>query len=137
MFTQSFFNFPFSTDRVLIEQTSVSANIERQIFAALRKKDRRFFERVRVTELIEHVLVGWRDLRDNDFGLHGPDGDVLKNDPWSKDFTRVMSMKTIRFYHWLYDVGVKRLIGIGKLHYHKSGPRLTAHSCIRELDPVR
>jgi CRISPR/Cas system CMR-associated protein Cmr3 (group 5 of RAMP superfamily) len=97
MFAQSFFNFPFAADRVLMEQTSVAADIEGQVLAALGKKDRWLSERMRVAELIEHVLVGWCDLRDDELGFYYTDSDVLDNDPGSKNFSRVISAKLVGF----------------------------------------
>lgn len=91
---------------------------------------------MRVSELTEHILVGWCDLRDHDFGVYYPGRNVLQNDSRSINLARMICVQFVGFYHWFDYIRVKGLIGIRELHYDKSGSWLGTHGSVLELDSV-
>src|SRR5271154_5407003 len=106
MLAQSFLNLSFPADRIFVKQASVSANIERQVLGTLCEQDCWFFQCVRVAELIEHILIGWCDLRDHDLRFDYPVSNVLKDNARPKTLACVICTQFVGFYHWFYHISV-------------------------------
>src|SRR5216684_1593497 len=70
----------FPTDRVVVKDDAITANIKGQVPTALGEKNRWLVERVGVADLIVDILVRCRDFRDHYFCVFDLPLNILEDD---------------------------------------------------------
>ncbi len=134
VFAQAFFHLPFSTYRVLVEEASIAAHVERKVFTPFGQQNRWLSERVRITQLVKDILVLFGYLCDYDLGFVNVMNDIIQNDSWAENFSRVMSFESKILCNWLDHVLIEFVIRLGELHYHEDPTGLLADRDICEFD---
>src|SRR5688572_30405920 len=86
-----------STNRIIVKNHPITADVKRKLLSSLSQQDRGFIEGMSISEFIEYVLVRCSDLGDNHVGFRDRTLDVLEDDSRPGDLVYAKNIQAMLY----------------------------------------